>query len=85
MLEFVRSESKVLEDGLGRLGPGSALVMYLDEEAEPWIRTAKEVIVVDNGLENSAAGKPKPRLYKVPIAHGDVDLGFARHGAGAKG
>lgn len=35
MLEFVRSESKVLEDGLGRLGPGSALVMYLDEEAEP--------------------------------------------------
>lgn len=35
VLEFVRSESKVLEDGLGRLGPGSALVMYLDEEAEP--------------------------------------------------
>ena len=43
------------------------------------------MVVVDNGFENSAAGKPKPPLHKVPIAHGDVNLGFARHGAGAKG
>ena len=32
--------------------------MYLDEEAELSIRTAKVVIVVDEGFENSAVGKP---------------------------
>ena len=78
------SEWKVSEDGL-RSFWGSALVMHLDEEAEPWIRTAKEVIVVDNGFENSAAGKPNSLLHRVSVAHCDVDLGFARHGVGAKG
>lgn len=65
--------------------PGSALVMCLDEETGPWIRAAEEVIVVDNGFENSAAGKPSSPLHKVSIVHCDVKQGFASHGYGAKG
>lgn len=40
------------------LGLGSALVVNINNAAEPWSRSARAVIVVIKGVENSNAGSP---------------------------
>lgn len=60
----------------------SALVMYVNEEADPWVRTVRAVNVVINGYENSDAGRPDSPLHDALMAHRKIKQAFASQGYG---
>ncbi|WP_070683189.1 hypothetical protein [Corynebacterium sp. HMSC056E09] len=62
----------------------AALVMYVNEQEDPWVRTARAVNVVINGYENSDAARPDSKLHDALEAHQKIRQAFASQGYGRR-
>ena len=60
----------------------SALVMYLNEDADPWIRTVRAVNVVVNGYENSGGRNNESPYSEATAEHIKMKQAFASQGYG---
>lgn len=62
----------------------AVLVMYVNAQKDPWVRTARAVNVVINGYENSDAARPESKLHVALEAHQKIRQAFASQGYGRR-
>jgi len=75
-----RNQGKSLGTKLGVLR--SALIMYLNEDADPWIRTVRAVNAVVNGYENSGGRNNESPYSEATADHLKMKQAFASQGMG---
>lgn len=62
----------------------SALVMYLNEDEDPWIRTVRAVNAVVNGYENSGGRNNESPYSEATADHLKMKQAFASQGMGSR-